>query len=118
LEFSTWVPRISSNCEIETRDKRQRQKEYIHTHRGIEEEEKVGLLWQKRRERETSKWWVFLLGEQQAIKQASRQQIERSSREIHSSSSSSSSSSFEVCGVFCFSFFFFLPGSFLARMNF
>jgi hypothetical protein len=67
--------------------------------------------------RETSKWWVFLflLGEQQAIKQASRQQIERSSREIHSSSSSSSSS---VCGVFLFSFFFFLPGSFLARMNF
>jgi hypothetical protein len=69
--------------------------------------------------RETSKWWVFLflLGEQQAIKQASRQQIERSSREIHSSSSSSSSSS-SVCGVFLFSFFFFLPGSFLARMNF
>jgi hypothetical protein len=60
--------------------------------------------------------FLFLLGEQQAIKQASRQQIERSSREIHSSSSSSSSS---VCGFFfCFSFFFFLPGSFLARMNF
>ncbi len=40
--------------------------------------------------------FLFLLGEQQAIKQASRQQIERSSREIHSSSSS------EVCGVFLF----------------
>jgi hypothetical protein len=74
----------------------------------------LGLLWQKRRERDKQVvGFLFLLGEQQAVKQASRQQIERSSREIHSSSSSSS-----VCGVFCFSFFFFLPGSFLARMNF
>jgi len=63
LEFATWVPRISSNCEIETRrDKRQRQKEYIHRERGIEEEEKVGLLWQKRRERDKQVVGFFVGG--------------------------------------------------------
>ncbi len=62
---------------------------------------------EKRREREKQVvGFLFLLGEQQAIKQASTQQIERSSREIHSSSCSSSSS--EVCGVFFLFFLLFL----------
>jgi hypothetical protein len=74
----------------------------------------LGLLWQKRRETDKQVvgfLFLFLLGEQQAIKQASRQQIERSSssREIHSSSSSSPS---EVCGVFLFFLLFsFCPGA-------
>jgi hypothetical protein len=72
----------------------------------------LGLLWQKRRETDKQVvGFLFLLGEQQAIKQASRQQIERSSssREIHSSSSSSPS---EVCGVFLFFLLFsFCPGA-------
>lgn len=112
LEFSTWVPRISSNCEIETRDG-DRDRKNTYTESGIEEVEKVGFVVAEEK-RETSKWWVFLflLGEQQAIKQATRQQIQHSSREIHSSSSSSSS----VCGVFLF-FLLFLFALELPRKN-
>jgi hypothetical protein len=33
LEFSTWVARISSNCEIETRETRETETERIHTQR-------------------------------------------------------------------------------------
>lgn len=112
LEFLTWVARISSNCEIETRETRETETERIHTERerGIEEEEKVGFVVaeeKRREERETSKWWVFCFcwgSSKRSSKKASRQQIERRSREIHSSYSSSS----EVCGVFFLFFLLFL----------
>jgi DNA-directed RNA polymerase specialized sigma24 family protein len=113
LEFSTWVPRISSNCEIETRDKRQRQKEYVHTERGIEEEEKIGFVVAEEK-RETNKWWVFCFCWGSS---------KRSSKQVDNRLNAAAERFtllllLRYVGFFCFSFFFFLPGSFLARMNF
>ncbi len=68
LEFLTWVARISSNCEIETRETRETEAERIHTQRerGIEEEEKVGfVVAEEKRERErqaSGGFFVFVGG--------------------------------------------------------